>query len=241
MNLHTRSYVSSKHSANVLIREHIQDAQPTSISYKHSTHSRVAPRDPLSQVTKFDVMLRNLGTCQDYIKKQNVTLSEINNVLESMRLENCFDGRQPNEAIHSRNLIFIDTLNQMSMDSHSGVPLFGITDDPPIRIHLSVKGNQDVFNLRSLPLLSAPAFSSLIRSGFGNQNLTLQFFNEIMQEVLSLMILTDRNLTRVSNLITNINEVDSRRSLYPNRLHTPPLSDKFTFLMKFIHRLTNGR
>ena len=239
MNLHTRSDVGEKHSINVLLREHAQNAKPTSISYILPSTGRVPSREPLCQVSKYDVMLRNLGTCQDYIDKQYVTLSEINKIFRSMRVENCFNDQQTITNKDACNSIYIDPLIRMSKESHSDVPLFGITDAPPIRIHLSIKGNQDIFNLKSLPLMSAPAFTSLIHSGIGRRNPTLNFFDEVMQELLSLMMEADRNLTNVSDLITDINQAASKLRLYPSVTQMLPVTEKVTFFKKCMHRLTS--
>jgi len=233
--------VGEKHSNNVLFRENTQNAGPTSISYNLSDTQEALSKKPLSQVTKYDIMLRNLVICQDYIKKQNLTLSNINDILGLMRLGNCFDGQESIETKEACNFIYIDTLIHMSKESHSSLLLFGISDDSPVRIHLNLKGKQDVFNLRSLPLLSAPAFSSLIQSGLSRRNPTSQFFDKLMQEVLSLMIKADSSLSAVSLLIKDIKKVATTQSLNSRKVVEPPINNRISFFIKCIHRLTSVR
>ena len=190
MNLHTRSNTTAHPACatNSLIPrgDSIPYHSPQSLS--DSSQYKIEPKSKaLSQVSKASAMLRNLRMGLEYTNHQYSTLSEIDELFALMSKEGCFSNANSTQGNTAQNIIFTDTLRYLTNKRFSHIPLFGIGDESPVRIHLNFPRGREVYSVQPVPLLSAPGFSSFMKSGLNCKKPDSRFLDSILREILSFM------------------------------------------------------
>jgi hypothetical protein len=237
MNLHTRSNPTT-HSPNGTVSINIRNGG----SLHHSPQTNVANSNSvaksninaMSQVSKSSAMLKNLKMGLEYTNHQYSSLSEIDKLFTLMSKEGCFSNEMTFRDNIAQDIIFTDSLRNLTYKRFSNIPLFGIGDESPVKIHLNFRRGREVYSIQPIPLLSAPGFSSFMKSGFNRKKPDSHFLDSILHEILSFMIMTSNNTKEISSLIEEVTFNSNHiAQLYKAQACTTPKSGN-TFLSKLI-------
>jgi hypothetical protein len=192
----------------------------------------------LSQISKLCAMHQNLKMGLAYTNEQYSALSEIDKLIALISRAGCFTDRRPSDGGQTNNMVFMDSLHHLSKKTFSNIPLFGIGDDPPVRIHLNLKRGPFIYTLKPIPLFSAPGFSSFFLSGFSQINPGSNFIHLILEEILTFMIKTDANSKEITTLINEVKNKSMRNALFKNPTISCTPEKTHTFLNKLIQRIS---
>ena len=125
--------------------------------------NQTASMPPYSSISRQTVMVKNLKLGIDYKTKQYDHLSSINDYLNDIiRLSN--SSRDSNT---SSWIIYLQSIATISEATYFNLPLFGHGTEPPIRVHLVLKGTPRTFEFHVSELLNRPHFKSFVHSGVG--------------------------------------------------------------------------
>tara|TARA_B110000008_G_scaffold154307_1_gene155329 strand:- start:1158 stop:1724 length:567 start_codon:yes stop_codon:yes gene_type:complete len=106
-------------------------------------------------------MVKNLKLGIDYKTKQYDHLSSINDYLNNIiRMSN-----SRKDSYSSSWVIYLQSIASISEATHLNFPLFGHGTEPPIRVHLILKGTAQTFEFHVSKLLNRPHFKSFVYSG----------------------------------------------------------------------------
>lgn len=123
--------------------------------------NQTSPMPPYSSQSRQTVMVKNLKLGIDYKTKQYDHLSSINDYLNNIiRMSN-----SRKDSYSSSWVIYLQSIASISEATHLNFPLFGHGTEPPIRIHLILKGTAQSFEFHVSKLLNRPHFKSFVYSG----------------------------------------------------------------------------
>ena len=213
MNLHTRSN-TTMHSTDTpvpLVTRGDGNSyhSPQALEAKSQIQTESKYR-AMSQVNKSSAMLRNLKMGLKYTNHQYTSLSEIDKIFALMSKEGCFCNEKSFLGSTAQDIIFTDTLRHLTNKRFSHIPLFGIGDESPVRIHLNFPRGREVYSIQPVPLLGAPGFSSFMKSGLNCKKPDSRFLDSILKEILSFMIKTSNNAKDIAALIDEVTIISSR-------------------------------
>lgn len=194
----------------------------------------------MSQVNKSSAMLRNLKMGLEYTNYQYSSLSEIDKIFAVMSKEGCFSNEMSSQGSPAKNIIFTDTLRHLTSKRFSHIPLFGIGDESPVRIHLNFQRGYEVYSIHPVPLLGAPSFSSFIKSGFNCKKPDQYFIDSILKEILSFMIMTNNNAKEIRALIEEVTIISNRLAQLNGTTSDPVTKPGQTFISKLIQCMSFG-
>ncbi len=207
MKLHSRSNLPDPVSITCntnSVRGIVNLQVPTKCISKFLTKSDNPNDRALSQGTRSSVMLRNLQLGLEYTEVQYSTLSKIDKLFALMTDEGCFTNDKTTSKNFAQNIVYTDTLKTLTTKRFSHIPLFGIGDESPIRIHLNLNRKRETYTLHPVPLLRAPGFSSFMKSGLTQRTPEPQFVELILEEILSFMISSEASSKEISALIDKV-------------------------------------
>lgn len=237
MNLHTRSnttaYLNGATASIIPRSDNIPYHSPQSLS-ENFLNKAVHKNKAMSQVNKSSAMLRNLKMGLEYTNHQYSCLSEIDKVFALMSKEGCFSNEKTFRGNIAQGIIFTDTLRYLTNKRFSHIPLFGIGDESPVRIHLNFPRGREVYSIQPVPLLSAPGFSSFMKAGLNCQNPDTRFLNSILQEILSFMIITSNNAKEIEALIDEVIIISNRLTQLNRSTSDPLVKPRQTFISRLI-------
>lgn len=237
MNLHTRS------STNAYATDATVSIIPRSVSIPyHSPQSLTGnfqvknePKNKsMSQVNKSSAMLRNLKMGLEYTNHQYSCLSEVDKLFALMSKEGCFSNDNTFRSSTAQDIIFTDTLRYLTNKRFSYIPLFGIGDESPVRIHLNFPRGREVYSIQPVPLLSAPGFSSFMKSGLNCKKPDSPFLDSILQEILSFMIKTSDNAKDLAALIDEVTIISNRLGKFNGATSDPVAKPRQTLISRLI-------
>lgn len=145
-----------------------------------SDTSPVHSRPALSSQSRQSIMVKNLKHGVDYKTKQYQHLSSINDYLNDI----IFMGNSRRDSNSSSWVIYMQAIASMSEANFLNFPLFGYGTEPPIRVHLVLKGNTQNFEFNVSKLLNRPHFKSLVHSGTGMTIPSSKLLHECLKETL---------------------------------------------------------
>lgn len=123
--------------------------------------NQTSPMPPYSSQSRQTVMVKNLKLGIDYKTKQYDHLSSINDYLNNIiRMSN-----SRKDSYSSSWVIYLQSIASISEATHLNFPLFGHGTEPPIRVHLILKGTAQTFEFHVSKLLNRPHFKSFVYSG----------------------------------------------------------------------------
>lgn len=243
MNLHTRSNTPVQFtgtSVSISTRSEVMSYFSTNSIAPNSNLKSDSKIKSMSQVNKSSAMLHNLEMGLEYTNHQYANLSEIDKLFALMSKEGFFRNEKTFQDYTGPDIIFADSLRHLSNKRFSHIPLFGIGDESPVRIHLNFKRGREVYLIKPIPLLSAPAFSSFLKSGLNGKKPDSQFLSSILQEILSFMIMVSNNSKEITALIEEVT-INSNRIAQLNSTRADTVKKtRYTFLNKLIQCISFG-
>ena len=243
MNLHTRSSTTActtGATVSIIPRSvSIPYHSPQSLTGNFQVKDELINKS-MSQVNKSSAMLHNLKMGLEYTKHQYSCLSEIDKLFALMSKEGYFSNNNTFRGSTAQDIIFTDTLSYLTNKRFSHIPLFGIGDESPVRIHLNFPCGREVYSIQPVPLLSAPGFSSFMKSGLNCKKPDSRFLDSILKEILSLMIKTSNNTKDIAALIDEVTIISSRLKKLNGATSDPVTKPKHTFISRLIRRLSFG-
>ena len=237
MNLHTRSNTTAHPAGatnSIILRGdsipyHLTQSPSENLQYKS-----VLKNKAMSQVNKSSAMLRNLKMGLEYTNYQYSCLSEIDKLFALMSKEGSFSNDNTFRGSTAQDFIFTDTLRYLTNKRFSNIPLFGIGDESPLKIHLNFPRGREVYSIQPVPLLSAPGFSSLMKSGLNCRKPDSRFLNSILHEILSFMIKTSNNAKDIAALIDEVTIISNRLGQLNGTTSDPVAKPRQTFISRLI-------
>lgn len=167
---------------------------------------------PFSDESKWSVMLRNLRQGIQFTEKQSSNLHEMEHALrlwsESVRDR----GRCAASAFVPETALYLQTILRLSEETLFNHPLFGSGVEPPIRIHLALRGERLTQEVHVVPLRNKPGFCSLAHSGSGSSPPTPSHFNTCRTELLNSLLQVEQNADEIKKLSDKI-QVNSSSAL----------------------------
>lgn len=216
-----------------------QNTSFSSLNYKHGDNDKNCPA-LFSSSSRQTVMIRNLQNGLSYVNKQYNNLIEINNHIRSIVSSN-YKSRLNSENVWS---IYLDSIVVLSEERFTNFSLFGNGSEPPIRIHLIQDGVRFIHKIPVNQLLNCLHFQSLLHSGTQLDPPSENLLHSCIQEVVQQMLLTDREIKKVSDILNvfNSNSVSKDKLLHGSNRITecePHSSFKssLTLLNQFFRRL----
>ena len=146
------------------------------VSDKNPVHSTPV----FSSQSRQSIMVKNLKHGVDYKTKQYEHLSSINDYLNDII---CM-GNSRRDSNSSSWVIYMQAIASMSEANFLNFPLFGYGTEPPIRVHLVLKGTAQIFEFNVSKLLNRPHFKSLVHSGTGMAIPSSKLLHECLKETL---------------------------------------------------------
>ena len=237
MNLHSRSNTTAfpaDATVSIIPRgDSISCHSPQSLS--DSSQYNIEPKNKaMSQITKSSAMLRNLRMGLEYTNHQYSCLSEIDKLFALMTREGFFSNENTSRGNTDQDIIFTDTLRYLTNKKFSHIPLFGIGDESPVRIHLNFPRGREVYSIQPVPLLGAPGFSSFMKSGFNCKKPDSRFFDSILREILSFMFMTSNNAKDIAALIDEVTIISNRLGQLNGATSDPVAKPRQTFITRLI-------
>lgn len=126
------------------------------------------PRNGIfSEFSPLQVMHDNFTNARKFISKQKQNLYGINDNLNLMHRtlkETSYSSgnRSKNYANHR---ICLQSLYELSHERFMNHPLFGDGSNPPLRLHLKIKGNEITHSIPISPLFNSASFLGILYSG----------------------------------------------------------------------------
>jgi hypothetical protein len=157
-----------------------------------------------------------------------------------MSKEGCFSNENTFRGSTAQDIIFTNTLRYLTNKRFSHIPLFGIGGDSPTRIHLNFPRGREVYSIHPVPLLSAPGFSSFMKSGLNCQKPDSRFLDSVLQEILSFMIMTSNNTKEITALIDEVTIFSNRLAQLNGTQSDPVAKPRHTFLSRLIQCMSFG-
>ena len=240
MSFHTRINPGAKYSICELLppcRSSSSISTPLEKNSSVQTELEEIADKCFSQVSRRDVMITNLMKGKSFIQMQSENLSEIMNIFTLLRSAPGSVSTNTQDEMIARNVLYLETMGRISRSKHLHFPLFGYGYEPPIRVHLSLGGNPEVFNFETLPLLGGTAFDSLIHSGACSVKQGDKFLNQISKELLDLMLKAEGNLIKTSEKIIQLNTFYSGRDRIHKKTSPPPPNQNQHFSKRIFRKL----
>ncbi len=186
------------------------------------------------------VMRKNLQEGLIYVNKQYNNLIEINNHIRSI-VSSHYNSRLNSENVWS---IYLDSIVVLSEERFSNFSLFGNGSEPPIRIHLIQDGVRSIHEIPVNHLLNCLHFQSLLHSGTQLDPPPEKLLHYCVQEVVQQMLLTDREIEKVSNTLNVFNHNSATNDLLlhggngiTNNEQHSRYKNSLTLLNQFFRRL----
>lgn len=208
MSIHTRLHKSidmSGHQSTLSIRDNAQVASIPFAKKIISSHPEKPQAGSFSQVSRRDVMLSNLEKGIQYTNLQISSLSECSKLIIMMRSRSHI-GSPPSPELsdnQTHNSLFIDTIANLSDTKHMGLPLFGFGHEPPIKVHLRIREEVEVFHFQVSDLLGQHSINGLINSRNCKKGPSTELLDQAHKDVLSLM-LNAESITRCASIKVNL-------------------------------------
>ena len=152
---------------------------------------QISSMPPYSSKSRQTVMVKNLKLGIDYKTKQYNHLSSINDYLNDIIRLNI----SSRDSYSSSWVIYLQSIATVSEATYLNFPLFGNGTEPPIRVHLVLKGTPRTFEFHISELLNRPHFKSFVYSGVGVGAPSCKLLHDCLKETMDeqLKILFERS------------------------------------------------
>ena len=105
--------------------------------------------------------------------------------------------------------LYLQTILRLSEEKLFNHPLFGSGVEPPIRIHLILRGQRFTQEVSVNPLLNKPGFCALVHSGRGSSPPSVTHFDTCETEFLNALLQVGQNGDEITRQMTRIEESSS--------------------------------
>jgi hypothetical protein len=170
-----------------------------------SIQAHVSDRS-FSHESKWSVMLRNLRQGIQFMEKQSSNLHEMESALrlwsDSVRDRDKWVGH----ACIPETALYLQTILRLSDEKLFNHPLFGSGVEPPIRIHLALRGERITQEINVIPLRNKAGFCALAHSGSGSSPPSPSHFNTCQTEFLNALLQVEQDGDEIKQLIATIHE-----------------------------------
>lgn len=206
-----------------------------------STKKHETKAGSFSSISKWSVMLKNLQRGLEFMEKQNFNLKEMESVLLNWRKDSARPSSGYSYSFPPETFLYLQTIMSLSEEKLFNHPLFGSGYEPPIRIHLNMKGERFTQEVPVLPLLNQPAFCALTHSSGSSRRPSDLLFDSCEMEFVNTLLILDRNLEGLRRQLRAVEECDPRPvqdALSPVRKTELQLSSlsRFSRFMNWVNR-----
>jgi hypothetical protein len=174
-----------------------------------------------SHESKWSVMLNNLRLGMNFIDKQNSNLHEMENSLRLWRGSLESRAERAAQSFFPETALYLQSILRLSEEKLFNHPLFGSGVEPPIRIHLVLRGERFAQEVSVNPLLNKPGFCALVHSGMGASPPSFTHFDSCETEFLNALLQVRQNGDEITRQMTRIEE-SSTSSLSFHKVHPNP-------------------
>jgi hypothetical protein len=192
---------------------------------------------PLSSQSKWSVMLKNLNQGLEFMQRQNSNLNEMEKSLSHWRNSLANNKTGVSFSFAPETYLYLQAILRFSEEKLFDHPLFGSGFEPPIRIHLNLKGKRFVQEVPVVPLLNQPGFCALVHSGRGTMRPSDTLFDSCEMEFVNALLMVDRNIEGLRRQLRIIEEKNPRSAFVqppPNRHERESLSPVSSGLSRFM-------
>lgn len=196
--------------------------------------SQTSSMPPYSSISRQTVMVKNLKLGIDYKTKQYDHLSSINDYLNDIiGLSNSSRG-----SCSGSWVLYLQSIASVSEATYFNLPLFGHGVEPPIRVHLVLKGTPRTFEFHVSELLNRPHFKSFVYSGVGVGAPSCKLLHDCLKETMDEQLKISFERSKAESILKELEVLAINKAKLLSNKSTEKLR-KYSIFEKVYQHLSN--